>query len=524
MSAWFKRFIQRVQTPRPGGQEHPSVLPDDGLTSDQPRPKEPTSARKSFDTEKVVGNILALSSGEVVARVVAFVAISYLARELGPAGYGIIAFALALSGYLSLAVHAGFDEIGARTVASRPYEASSIAASVILVRMMLAFAAFATIGVVALFLDKPTTMKLVVVLSGLSFFYWAFDTSWAYKGLERNRWIGLALVLGQVLFLGMVLIVVRGPGDVVFVPLAQFLGDISAALFLAVFLFRLRKIKLGLREGWKVLRSSGFLTLSRVLRTLILTFDIVLVGFMLGEREVGLYAAPYRFCILLAAIAIATQVSYLPVFTRTRAQGSKQMADLARRSAELTCAISAPMTVGGMIVAAPLIYTLFGPGYLEGAAAFRLVILSIGFAFISGVTHNVLLVHDRLNVEVWIIAVAAALNIGLNVVVIPRYGIVGAGFTTALAEGLILLLGLLAVYRMGIRLDLRPMLRPLLAAGVMGAVLIAIGTGHGLALYLGVGLIIYVLALFILRGIPQDVQPHLGRLPSVVSGLRGRLR
>lgn len=260
---------------------------------------------KTFDSKKVVGNILALGSGEIVARGVAFMGTAYLARELGPAGFGILGFATALCGYLSLGVNAGFDTIGAREVARRPHAASGIAASVILVRLALAFIALAAMGIVAWFLDKPPTVKLVVVLTGLSFIPLALDTSWVFKGLERNRLAGSALVLGQVFYVGTVLLVVRGPGDVVLVPLAQFLGEVSAALLLAVSVFRLGEIKLDLREGLSILRSSGFLTLSRLLRTLIFTFDVVLLGFLLGEREVGLYTAPYRFCFLLLALAAA---------------------------------------------------------------------------------------------------------------------------------------------------------------------------------------------------------------------------
>jgi O-antigen/teichoic acid export membrane protein len=291
--------------------------------------------------------------------------------------------------------------------------------------------------------------------------------------------------------------------------LAQFLGEIGAALLLAVFIFRLAEIKPQLREGLVILRSSGFLTLSRLLRTLIFTFDVVLLGFLLGEREVGLYAAPYRFCYLLLAIATVIHISYLPALTRALAQGSAQVADLAGRSVELSSAIGLPLIVGGIILAVPLLNTIFGPGYLEAAGALRLLIFSIGFIFISGAIHNILLVSNRMKVEMWIVAAAAGLNVGLNIILIPRYGLLGAAFATALAEGLILFIGLVAVYKLAIPLDLQPIFRLLLAAGLMGAGLMALGPGRELGLYLGVGFVIYILALAVFRAIPQDVQPYL---------------
>jgi O-antigen/teichoic acid export membrane protein len=490
----------------------------DDLTADQHRSNDPTAISKSFDSEKIVGNILALGSGEIVARAIAFIGTAYLARELGAAGFGIIGFAMALCGYLSLTVYAGFDQFGAREVARRPHEASAIATSVILVRLALAFVALAAIGIVAWFLDKPSTVKLVVVLTGLSFFSLALDTSWVYKGLEWNNRVGLALVLGQVLYVGAVLLVVRGPGDVMLVPLAQFLGEMAAALLLAVSIFRLGEIKLDLREGLHILRNSGFLTLTRLLRTLIYTFDVVLLGFLLGEREVGLYTAPYRFCFLLLAIAAAIHISYLPAL----AQGRRQVGRIAERSLEFSSAVAAPMIVGGMILAGPLLNTLFGPEYVAGASAFRLLILSIGFIFIYGVIHNVLLVCDRMRIETWIMGSAAAFNVGLNFILIPRYGLVGAAFATVLAEGLVVCLGLITIHKIGVRMSFSLVLRPLLAAGVMGTVLLALGHGRGLVLYLGAGFIIYVFALSAFRGIPQDARPHLRKLSLFASKLHPR--
>ncbi|HHT9119330.1 MAG TPA: flippase [Candidatus Hypogeohydataceae bacterium YC41] len=499
----------------------------DDPTADQHRSNDPIAINKSFDSGKVFGNILALGTGEIVARVVAFFGTTYLAQELGPAGFGIIGFTGALCGYFSLAVYAGFDQIGAREVARRPHEASAIATSVILVRLALAFVALAAIATVACFLDKPPTVKLTLVLTGLLFFSLALDTSWVYKGLELNRPVGLALVLGQVLYVGTLLLVVRGPGDVMLVPLAQFLGEMGAALLLAVSLFHLvhlGEIKLNLREGLRILRSSGSLTILRVLRTLIFTFDVVLLGFLLGEREVGLYTASYRVCFLLLAISTTIHISYLPGLTRALDQSIRQVSDLAVRSVELSSVISIPMIVGGMILAGPLLTTLFGPEYLEAVAPFRLLLLSIGFIFIFGAIHNILLVCNRMKVEMWIVAAAAGLNIVLNLILIPRYGLVGAAFATVLAEGLNLLMGLLAIYEIGIRLDLRPVLRPLLAAGMMGAGLLALGLGQGLALCLGEGFIIYVLALAVFRGIPQDAQPLLRKLAPFANALHERFR
>jgi O-antigen/teichoic acid export membrane protein len=475
---------------------------------------------KSFESGKILGNILSLGSGEIVSRIIAFLGITYVARRLGPEEFGIIGFAAALFGYLALTVTAGFNDIGAREVARRPREASSIAASVIIVRLALASVALLTIGLVAWSLNKPPTVKLVLLLMGLLFFPLALDTSWVYKGLERNRLVGIALILNQILYVGAMLIVVNGPRDVTLVPVAQFLGEMSAALVLAVPLFRSGKIRLNLREGLSIFRSSSFWAVSRLMRAVMYTFSVVLLGFLLGEREVGLYTAPYRICFLLVAIAVVIHSSYLPAITRAATQGMEQAVAAAERSVNLAATIAAPLIVGGVITAASLLQVVFGAEYREGAAAFRFLILSIGFVFILGAVHNMLVVYDRLKAEMLIFAIAAGLNVGLNILIIPRYGLVGAGFVAALAEAVTLLLGLLVLRKIGVRYSPRFIWRPVAASCLMGASLIALGTHRELAVYLSAGCVVYLFALVILRGIPQDVRPLLQTAASFAGGFR----
>lgn len=480
------------------------------------------TVEKSLSTQGIGGNILSLGTGEIIARVVAFFGVTYAARILGPEQFGIIGFAAALFGYLSLSVTAGFADIGSREVARRPREASSIAANVIAIRLIIAFLAVIAIAVTAGFLNKPPTVKLVLLLMGLLFFPLALDVSWVYRGLGRNHPVAIALIVGQVLYAGMIFLTVSGFSDVIYVPLAQFFGEICAAFILLIPLFWYGKIKLDLREGFRILKSSGFWAVSRLLRALMYTFDVVLIGFLLGEQTVGLYSAPYRICFLLVALAVAIYASYLPIVTRASFfdSPSLEVGKIAERSVNFAATVAAPLVVGGIIVAEPLLVAVFGNDYSSGSSAFQFLILSIGFVFLHGAIHNIFLAVNRLKTEMMIFAAAAAINIGLNIFIIPRYGIVGAAAVTAFAELITLVSGLVVVNRIGVSFSLLSIWRPLLASVVMGVCLFALGPNRGLLLYLSVGCISYFLTLVLLHGIPEDALPLFQMPASVLKRLR----
>jgi O-antigen/teichoic acid export membrane protein len=476
---------------------------------------------KSSNTERVFGNVLSLGTGEIVARLIALFGIGFLARKLGPEGFGIIGFATALFGYLGLAVTAGFNDIGAREVARRPQRAAAIAFNVISVKIALASFIFVVLGFVIWLLDNKQTVNLIVLLMSLSLFSLAIDTSWVYRGLERSHRIGIALFLGQIVYVAGLLLLIRDVRDIFFVPVAQLIGELSAALLLLVPLYRLEKIKLNIRDGLRILTNSYYWTISRLMRLLNGTFDVVMLGFLMDERTVGLYTATYRICFSLLAISVAVHTSYLPAVTRAMALGLQEAGRVAERSINLAAVISAPLVLGGMILAARILEALFGPEYVEGAPAFRLLLLSIGLVFLHGAHHNVLLAADRTKTEMIIFSIGAAFNVGLNLIIIPHYGIVGAAAVTMTAEFLTLIMGLFVISRIGIPLNFfRAVWRPLTASVLMAAVVFALDAAQSLFLSVGIGAICYALFLIILRGIPQDVQSYFHTVAAFANDLR----
>lgn len=456
----------------------------------------------------IASSILSLNLGQVLARLVAFVGATYLARTLGSNGFGVIAFATAIVGYLGLAVSVGFNEIGAREVARAPEKAGSIARSVLALRLLLALGAYAVLGVGVQIWRPDPTLATVVLLTGLLFFPLALDTAWVFKGMGRNRLAGGVMVIAQVVFVGTVLLVVRGPEDVALVPIAQFVGELSAALVLLyVAVTRLPHVtRFSLASGLEILRQSQSLALSRLLRTLIFTFDVVLLGLMLDIEAVGHYNAAYRLCFFVLALSIGVRESYLPHFVRTVSDGRDAMSALASRANETITAIGAPIVVGGILLAGPILEVLFGDEYAPGAPALRLLLLSIGLVFLNTTAHNILLVSGMLRRELGFVAAAALTNVLLNLVLIPVYGLAGAALATVVSQAVVLVASAVAVARMGIRTDLTRSWRALAASAVMGAVVAFLQPVVAVIPLIGLGGATYVVTLVLIRGIPPDLR------------------
>jgi len=439
-----------------------------------------------------VSNFLALGSSEILARGIGFLATAILARRLGVEGIGLLAFASAVAGYFGLALTTGFGEIGAREVARQPENALTIAADGTLMRLLIAVSGAIAVVVASMFLAKSPDAHIVLLLSTLSLFSLALDTSWVYKGLERNRVIALTVLVSQMIYLGGVLLFVRNPANVIRVPVLQFSGELVAALVLLLLLFRTIR-KPSFRGGLILARQSGYITVSRVMRSLIVTFDVILLGILATRRDVGLYSAGYRICFLMSAIAVATHVVYLPAVTRSSLIGPAALHEILQRSVALTATVMLPLVAGAVVLAGPVLGLLFGDTFVAGSPALRLVALSVALFALHGTTRSIFVAHHQTRLEAAIFAVAAAVNIGLNFLLIPTFGIVGAAFATLMAEALIFAACVVWLARIGAQYPVMPLLRPAAASLLMAAALTRfVQTVPVLALIFG-GAMLYLL-------------------------------
>lgn len=477
-----------------------------------PRPGYVTPESRA-ESRGILGNVLSLASGEIASRAVTFAATMYLSRRLGPAEFGIVGFANAITGYFAIAMGQGLHRVGARDVARAPLRAAALAVSTTAVRLALAAVAFVLLVAVALLLPKPMYVRLVVLLSGLTLFARALDTTWAYKGLERGRAVAGALVGGQLLFLVMILLLVSGPADVTIVPVASFAGEALAMLaLLAPFMYGVYAsgTPVRLREGAALLRASAVPTFTGMVRTIIFTFDVVLLGFWARAADLGLYTAAYRICFLLLAISASIQASYLPHISRAVAEGPAAIGRAASSTLATAAFVGIPLVVGGMMVAEPLMRIVFGSAYVGGSMALRILLAGIGFIFLHAVAGSTLVALGRVKLEWAIMSVGAVLNIALNVMFIPRSGIVGAAWATFASEGTILVLCAVTLRRLGVNVQIRSAARPFIAAGAMALAILALGTGRALPLYVALGAAVYAVVLAVIGGIPE----YMRRWPS----------
>lgn len=451
----------------------------------------------------VARNFLALGGGEAAARVIAFIATVWVARRLGAASYGVLELAAAVTLYFARVADAGFDlGLGVREIAARPREASAIASSALGARVLLSFLCIA--GLVALGLTAlPQPEGHAIALYSLTLLAVGLGTRWVHLGFERSRLVAAARTAGEAAMAVAVVLFVRAPADLLRVPLAKLGGDLLAAGALLVGLAR-RGVSIRPRLDAEILRPLGRravpLVASAFFGLMIYNADLIFLRIFRERTDVGHYAAAYALISFLVNLGIAYSMSLLPTLTRL-ADETAERRRLYHAAHVHVVALGLPVAVGGALLARPIVGLVFGSGYDAAAPALAILIWSIPIGLLRDLPVVALMAGGREGTILRLTAVAAVLNLGLNLALVPPYGIAGAAVATLITEAA----------RMGIfvasarRLDFRApsprrYARPAAAAVVMAGVLLLLGPRHAL-LSVAVGGGAYLAALWALGGV-----------------------
>ena len=133
---------------------------------------------------RLATNYVILSGGEFISKILAAVALAYLARVLGPESYGSLEFAIAIYFIVHLFVDSGLSYIGARELAKDKDKQPKLFVNITMARSILALIAFVFLALLAMFINQPREVKTLIFLYGLVMLILPWLTQWVFQGRD----------------------------------------------------------------------------------------------------------------------------------------------------------------------------------------------------------------------------------------------------------------------------------------------------------------------------------------------------
>lgn len=244
--------------------------------------------------------------------------------------------------------------------------------------------------------------------------------------------------------------------------------------------------------------------------------DRYVLEFFRGSQEVGIYSGSYSISehsvMLLATLFALTSGSM--VYNIWEKEGEKESQEFMSKLTKYYLLICIPAVVGLSALAKPLIETLTGQEYHGGYKIIPLVASGAFFLGLQQGFHPGINFYKKTHFIMFSIIVSGLFNLGLNFLLVPRYGYIAAAVTTLLSYAFLLVLVIFLSRRFFVwEFPFKSLAKAICASSVMGIAVYHIGnsltssTVSNLILGIAVGVMVYFLMLFLLREFkPSEIQ------------------
>jgi O-antigen/teichoic acid export membrane protein len=343
-----------------------------------------------------------------------------------------------------------------------------------------------------------------------------------FQAHERNEFIASTLVLQRGVTACVGIAVLLLGGGLIISAAIYCVGTLGGQL--AAYFFLHRKVikprrQINLDRWMPLIRASVPLGLVSLAYFALIRLDATLLGFLKGgggnSSEVGIYGAAYRLVDATMFISWSFGGAMVPWLARHReGSGSMTLARGYELGLKALTAMLLPIGTAYLVLAGPLINTLYGPSYADAAAPLRWL---GGMTVLYGINSFVaVLVVQRKHPGDFArpVAFVIAQNLIFNLILIPRYGATGAAFN-AVFSGLLLAIwtSRRAVRRIGHVNFFRVFAAPLLASAAMAGAIHLAGASLGV-LPIAAGAVAYGTTFILVERFvfPRDFEFYLSAL------------
>jgi O-antigen/teichoic acid export membrane protein len=461
-------------------------------------------------TKKVLRNAFLLISSGFSTQLIAFLTMIYLAKVLGPDGFGKLNFAVALTAHFLLLTNFGLTRQGIKEVAKRPEVIGEYTFNIVAMRVCLALASVLALFLLTHFLDKPPDVKNLIFLFGIGLIPGVFMVDWAFQGAERMEFMALGRILYVLLYAISLFYFVRSAANLPFVPCLQAGATLIAALVLLAFFLKHHprfSFRADLTLWKKLFRITWPLGLSMLLVQMINCIDVVILGFFRNDAEIGYYSAAYKVIFVCSAMIANFFESVFPMLSTTYRSDAGRFALIQETNLKLMFAVGIPLLVGGTVLSREIVLAVFGPTYSESALIFRLLLWIPPIIYVNTVYAWSLLAMDMHGAYLRVVSLQVVVNVLFNFLLVPPFGVYGAGTATILSE----LIGLPFYYiacnnhfRLPIRLQY--IFKPLVCALAMAATLYGLiqVLAFNVFILILLSCIAYISMMLLTKGITRD--------------------
>lgn len=364
---------------------------------------------------------------------------AWVARYLGPTQFGELAFVLSYLAFFQAIALLGMDGIIVRDIARDKTNAGKILGTAFMLRLGTGIVCWlVAVGCMAWSNGWQDDSVWITALAGGSLVFQASDTIdlWFQSQSESRRTVVVKLI-AYLLSNGIKVALILNNATLLAFAAVMMLDALAAAIGLA---FAYRNFSCGhtwqhsASQAKKLFKESWLFLLSSISIMIYMRIDQIMIKEMLGEKELGIYAAVLPIATLWQFVPMALVTSLAPYVSRKKHESNHAymdtIANIFRGFALLGWLTCIPIA----ILSKPIINMLFGQAFIGGSTVLSIYIFTNIFINMGVAQSLWTLNNGESKIAFYKTIFGAAICIAGNFLLIPKIGITGVAIAGVLAQ------------------------------------------------------------------------------------------
>ncbi len=377
--------------------------------------------------------------GERVLRMVVslFVGI-YVARYLGPEGFGLLSYTLSFVWLFSSLASFGLDDILVRELVQSPEKRNNLLGTVFWLKVCGTVVMGTAIALVLQLKAEEQQTCWMIALITFGFLFQATNVVDFYFQSQVQSKFAVRAQAFQLLITSLFKIyLVWNQAELIWFAFALMLDQaVVAVLFLIMYRWKIEWFpffSFTWTQAKKLMRDAWPLIFAGMVVSVYMKIDQVMLKEMLNTKAVGVYAAAVKLCEAWYFVPTAVIASLFPAVIEARKNSELLYYERVQKLYDLMVWGSVAVAIPSTLLADWIILILYGADFQEAAVVLRLYIWAGIFVSLGVASSKWLVAENLQRYSFYITALGAVLNISCNFWLIPIYGIKGAVFATLIS-------------------------------------------------------------------------------------------
>jgi len=363
-----------------------------------------------------------------------------MARYLGPNDFGLLNYAISFVTLFAVLSSLGFEKLLPKLIIDNKENTNIILGSSFLLKIIgsILIMIICYLSIIVFKGNEQILISLVIILSFTFIFksfeiirFW-FETNVEAKYSAKVEFI--AIMLSTIIKL----LLIFKSANLIYFAYAILIESMLIAIGLIIIYSlkdkSLKSWKISKKEIKNILKDAWPLILAGALYTIYTKIDQIMIGELIGNSAVGIYAAAIKLSEGWFFIPSVLAISFFPAMLNARKKSYEIYIERTQNLLNIMALISIVVSILTLFIANYLIYYTYGEEYKDAALILLIHIWGGIFVSMSTISYRYFIIEGLQKLSFYRGLTGLIINIILNFILIPKYGIEGAAYATVISQ------------------------------------------------------------------------------------------